>query len=210
MFNSRSFFRIGIFTTEKNFDVDYINGTAGVKVILNIEHDRHYRYQVKAIMIPIYSGDVVNNSFMSINRSYFINNELKQTEYIIWDPPNNYFDDITFFDLVKNDNLTYSGVAEVQSIANEIIQNDTIKFDISFIIPLGEDDYSNIALSLYGLFFLYLLSYLIVPFALLIIFKPVFGIHYDEHSHKRDKKFMRFISEKAKEKQKESSTKNTK
>ena len=209
MFNFRSFFRIGIYTMEKNFNIDYNNGTGGVKVILNIEHDMHVRYQIEVTMTPISSGDVVNNGFMSINHSYYINNNLRLNEYLNWDPPNKYFGDSTFLNLFKDDNLTCIGVVEVQCIVNEIIQNDTIKYEISFITPLGDSDYNNITLSLYALFFLYLFSYLIVPLVLSTIFKPVFGIHHDKHSQKKDEKYLKFISEKANEKQKERTNNNT-
>ncbi len=194
---------------EENFNIDYDNGTGGLKVILNIERDVNLRYQIEATMIPISSGDVVNNGFMSFNHSFYINTILRLNEYQIWDPPTNYYNDSVFLDLIKDDNLTCIGIVEVQCVVNEIIHNDTIKYDMSFIIPLGDKDYSNIALFFYGLFFLYLFSYLIVPVVLSIIFKPVFGIHHDEHSQKKDKKYLKFISEKAKEKQKENNNNNT-
>jgi len=62
---------------------------------------------------------------------------------------------------------------------------------------------SDISLMIFALFFIYLIAIPVMPFILSFIFKPVFGVDFDDDTLKKNKKFTSFLSEKAEEKRKE-------
>jgi len=61
----------------------------------------------------------------------------------------------------------------------------------------------NLDLALYVLFFSPFFLYVLVPIVLNWIFRPVFGLHYDEEEEKRDEKYLQYLHEHIKQKRRE-------
>ena len=203
MFNFREFFQVGRFTEVESSNIEYSDGTGGIHVILYLEYIDVEFYYIEAIINPISSGDVATNGLLALNHSYYTNGRSRRHMFLSWDPPSNsFYDNIAFF-LNKNDVITINGSALVEFVVNgATIINATISYDITFIIPLGIEEYSDIFLVIYTLFFVYFISIPLMPFILSQIFKPVFGIDFDKDTQERNEKFTKYFSEKAKEKKK--------
>jgi hypothetical protein len=201
MFNFREFFQIGRFTEVESSNIEYSGGTGGIQVILYLEYlDINY-YYIDTIINPISSGDVVHNGLLALNHSYYTDGKSRRHMFLSWDPPSNsFYDNIQFF-LSKDDDITINGSALVEFVVNgATIVNATISYDMTFIVPIGREDYQNFALVTYVLFFVYFLSIPLMPFILSQIFKPVFGVDFDKDTQERNEKFAKYFSEKAKEK----------
>jgi hypothetical protein len=190
MFNFRVFFQIGRFT-------------GGIQVILYLQYIENEFYYIETTINPISSEGVVNNGFSALNHSYYTNGRSRRHMFLSWELPSKNFNDYIHFFLSKNSVLTINGSALVELVINGTTTvNAIIPYEITFIVPLGVEEYSNIALVIYTLFFVYLISIPIMPFILSQIFKPVFGVDFDKDTRKRNEKFAKYISEQAKEEQK--------
>lgn len=204
MFNFREVFQVGRFTEVESSNIEFSDGTGGIQVILYLEYIDVDFYYIETIINPISSGKVVHNGLLALNHTYYSNGRSRRRMFLSWDPPSkNFYDNIELF-LSKNSVITINGSALVEFVVDgTTIVNATISYDITFIIPLGLEDYQNLSLVIYVLFFGYFISIPLMPFLLSQIFKPVFGLNFDEDTLERNEKFTKYISEQAKEKQKE-------
>lgn len=204
MFNFREVFQVGRFTEVESSNIEFSDGTGGIQVILYLEYIDVDFYYIETIINPISSGKVVHNGLLALNHTYYSNSRSRRRMFLSWDPPSkNFYDNIELF-LSKNSVITINGSALVEFVVDgTTIVNATISYDITFIIPLGLEDYQNLSLVIYVLFFGYFISIPLMPFLLSQIFKPVFGLNFDEDTLERNEKFTKYISEQAKEKQKE-------
>jgi hypothetical protein len=201
MFDFREFFQVGRFTEVESSNIEYSDGTGGIQVILYLEYIDTDYYYIETIISPISSGEVEHNGLLALNHTYYTEGRSRRRMLLSWDPPSkSFYDNIAFF-LSKDSVITINGSALVEFVVDgTTIVNATISYDITFIIPLGVEDYQNIALFIYVIFFLYFLSIPLMPFILSQIFKPVFGVKFDKDTRERNEKFSKYFSEKAKEK----------
>ena len=201
MFDFREVFQVGRFTEVESSNIEYTDGTGGIQVILYIEYIELEYHFIQTTIKPISSEDVVTNGLLALNHTYYTNGRSRRRMLLNWDPPSNSFNDYIQFFLSKNDVLTINGSALVEFVVNGTTTvNATLSYEINFIIPLGVEEYSNIALVIYTLFFVYFISIPLMPFILSQIFKPVFGVDFSNDTQERNEKFAKYFSEKAKEK----------
>ena len=204
MFDFRGYFQIGRFTEVDSSNIEYSGGTGGIEATLYLEYIENEYYYIQTTINPTTSGNVVNNGFLALNHSYYTNGRSRRHMFLNWDPPSNNFNDYIHFFLSKNDVITINGSALVEFVIDGTTTvNATISYDITFTLPIGVEEYSNIGLVIYALFFGYFISIPLMPFILSQIFKPVFGLNFDKDTREKNKKFTKYISEQAKENQKE-------
>ena len=204
MFDFRGYFQIGRFTEVDSSNIEYSGGTGGIQAILYLEYIENEYYYIETTINPTSSGSVVNNGFLALNHSYYTDGKSRRHMFLNWDLPSNNFNDYIHFFLSKNAVITINGSALVEFVIDGTTTvNATISYDITFTVPLGVEEYSNIGLIIYALFFGYFISIPLIPFALSQIFKPVFGLKFDEETRKKNERFTKYISDKAKENQKE-------
>ena len=205
IFNFRSIFGIGVHNIEDDYFNSYSDGTAGINLHLRFNREFGNRYAINTIIEPISTGDVVNYGIISIDIRYFNDNESVFGTLVQFDPPrSNYSVNEIFLNLFKYSNLTCYGTIEISLETGGTPINDTINFQLTFIVPLGAGDYTNIDLMIYSLMFFHLFLYIIIPVALIWIFRPVLRLTYDEEDEKRDKKFLNYLKDLVSEKRKES------
>jgi hypothetical protein len=204
MFNFKGFFQIGFYSVEDDFTNEYSDGTGGFNVVLSLQYEELEFYIINADITPISSGDVINYGFLLVHHNFLQNEILRRETTLIFEPPGDIFNDHTGLYLGLNDSLKIRGQAQVQCFVNgTTLVNDTISYEILFVIPIDREDMSNIDLMIYGLFFSYFIAIPAVPFILSQIFKPVFGVDFDSETLDKNKKFVNYLSEKAEEKRKE-------
>ena len=205
IFNFRNIFGIGIYNIEDDYFNSYSDGTAGINLRLHINHEFDDRYSVYTFIEPISTGDVVNYGILSIIIHYFKGNTPVFATSIQFDTPiNTYPEHRIGLNLFKNNKFTCYGTIEISLETGGIPINDTINFQLTFIVPISNEDYRNIDLALYVLLFFHFFLFVIIPVVLLWIFKPVLGLTYTEEDKKRDDKFRTYLRILANEKRKES------
>ncbi|TKJ26972.1 MAG: hypothetical protein CEE42_03890 [Promethearchaeota archaeon Loki_b31] len=209
MFNFNESFQIGRYTEEADFNNSFTDGTVGVRVTLYLEYQNQEIYNVRTTIIPISSGEIVNNGLISIKLYYYTQSVSRLYIDSTWDPPSSDFSHSTRVSLAKDYNITINGIAEVQCVVNEVLVNETISYTLTFIVPLGLKEFADLDLQIYVIFYLYLLLIPLTPFILLYIFKPLFGIKIDEETRKKDELFLSYFGRTDKEKQKENTINNS-
>jgi len=211
MFNFKVYFHIGEFSVEDDFTHEYSDGTGGFNVVLALQYQEREFYAIQAKITPISSGNVINYGFLSVHQYFLLNEFIKKETTLLYYPPGDRFSNHIGLYLYLNDNLKMQGEAVIQCFVNgTTLVNETISFEISFDIPINREDMRNINLIIYTLFFLYFLAIPVLPFILSLIFKPVFGVSFDEETQKRNEKFTNFLSETAEEKRKENNNSGSK
>ena len=194
VFNASSIFSIGVYNTEDDYFNSYSDGTAGINIHLHLERVVDKRYSINTFIEPISTGNVVNYGLLSILIYYFNDNTPVFADLVQFGTPRSNSSVYSFFlNLVKHNNLTCYGTIEMSLETGGIPVNDTINFQLTFIVPLGIEDYMNIDLLLYVLVFLSFFLYVIIPVVLIWIFKPIFGLKFSKEDLKRDEKFFEYL-----------------
>ncbi|MBY9004564.1 MAG: hypothetical protein KGD73_11370, partial [Candidatus Lokiarchaeota archaeon] len=104
-----------------------------------------------------------------------------------------------YLSIIKYNNITCYGTIELSVETGGIPIVDTINFQLSYILPWGVEDYHNIDLALYSLFFLPFFLPILIPIVLNWIFRPKFGLNYNEEEMKRDELYLKYLHEHIKE-----------
>lgn len=205
MFNFRDVFRFGIFDTEDNYINSYSDGTAGISVHLNLDHGSDERYITNTFIESISTENVVNYGLLSILILFFNDNDPVFVRSVQFSSPSStyLFNDIPL-ELAKHDSLTCSGTIEMSLETGGVPLNDTIHFQLTFIVPVGLGDFSNFNLLVNFLLPSHFLLYIIIPVILLWIFKPVFGLRFTEEELKRDENFLEYLQNPPRKRVKES------
>lgn len=205
MFDFRRVFGIGVYNTEDNYFNSYSDGTAGINLHLHLERVVDERYVITTFIEPISTGNVVNYGLLSLTIRYFNDNAPIKAESIQFGTPRSNYSVYRFFlNLLKHNNLTCYGTIEISLESGGIPINDTVNFQLTFIIPLGIEDYMNLDLVIYVLFFFHFFLYVIIPVVLIWIFKPVFGLTLSEEDIERDEIFFHYLRNQRTEKREES------
>lgn len=203
-FNFRNIFGIGVYNTEDDYFNTYSDGTAGINLHLHLQRESEDRYVINTYIEPISTGNVVNYGLLSIIIYYFKDNAPVFAESVQFSTPSDRSVLSLNLRLSKYDNFTCYGTIEMSLETGGIPINDTINFQLTFIVPLSEEDYMNIDLALYVLLFFQFFLYIIVPVVLIWIFKPIFGLKSSEEDKERDEKFFKYLLNQTNEKIEES------
>ena len=204
MFNIRDFFGIGVYNIEDDYFNSYSGGTAGINLHLNLNREIDNRYTINTFIEPTSTGNVVNYGLLSINIQFLNDNELVFVRSVQFGTPTSNYSVYRFsLDLAKDNNLTCHGSIEMSLESGGIPNNDTINFQLTFIVPLGIGDYMNLDLLIYLIFPTHFLLYIIIPVILIWIFKPILGFRINEDDIKRDEKFLNYLQNQGNKKNKE-------
>lgn len=205
MFNFRDVFGIGVYNTEDNYFNFYSDGIAGINLHLHLERETDARYVINTFIESFSTGDVVNYGILSININYLKDNEYVFAESVQFGTPrSSYSMNRIFLNLFKHNNFTCYGMIEMSLETGGIPINDTVNFQLTFIVPLGVEDYTDIDLMIYVLFYLHFVLYIIIPVFLNWIFRPVFGLKLSKEDIERDEKFSNYLQNQSTEKREES------
>ncbi|NVM17975.1 MAG: hypothetical protein HWN80_09680 [Candidatus Lokiarchaeota archaeon] len=205
MFNFRDIFRIGIYDIEDDYSSSYTDGTAGINLHLNINHGSYESYVINTVIESISTGNVVNYGLLSIIIYCLKNNDPVFARSVQFGAPSSTYPVNNIpLKLAKHDNLTCYGTIEMSLETGGVPMNDTINFQLTYIIPLGLGDFSSYDLLIDFLFPSHFLLYIIVPVVLIWIFKPVFGLRFTKEDLERDEKFLEYLQNPPSRKRKES------
>ena len=205
LYDFREVFAIGVYNKEDDYINSFSDGTAGINLHLHLDRDLDGRYTINTFIESISTGNVVNYGLLSINILYLNNDDIEFARSVQFGAPSSTYPVTSFrLALAKNDNLTCYGTIEMSLETGGVPINDTINFQLTFIVPLGIGDYMNLDLLINLFFPTHFLLYIIIPVILIWIFKPVLGLRYNKEDLKRDEKFWNYLENQGNEERKES------
>ena len=202
VFNFRNIFGVGIFNVEDDYINSYSDGTAGVNLHILLDHEDDNKYYLYTFIEPISTGNVANHGLLSMTIFYLKDNYHVYAKTLEFGTPLSSYTDRLFLSVLKYNNITCYGNIELSLETGGIPITDTINFQLSYILPMGAEDYYNIDLMLFSLFFLPFFLSVIIPITLNYIFRPKLGFNYSEEEMKRDELYLKYLHEHIKEQRK--------
>jgi len=183
----------------ENYRTYYSDGYGELNMELRLEGFAEERYYY-SISCHLTSGDGVEIvGIKHLNSSVDVRGLIIRSNILNWDPPNEQYSYEATVRLTKNDIISWSGSAEVQYISNSITRNETYNYILIILVPMGSQDYFNLAIISNFVFFSWLLAFPVIPILLNAIIKPSFGIPFDEEAKKKQKKYFDFFRKTKKE-----------
>ena len=113
-----------------------------------------------------------------------------------WEPARASYSYSASAKLGQYEGITWKGDAIVHFIVNDIVQNETISYNLSFVIPMSTLDFYHMDLLSYVLLFFWIISFVLIPLILKALFQPQFGLHLDEDVKEKRKEYFDFLKEK--------------
>ena len=203
VFNFEEYFNIGNFRTDKDYRIDYSDGYGKVNMDMQLEHSRENRYSYY-LSCSFSSDEAVEIVGMThLNYTIRLEGFTISVRLYDYDPPTVQYTHEATALLDKNKAFTWSGYAEVKFISNSIVQNETIEFNLSITIPIGNQDYYNFDLISYVAFFSWFFAFLVVPLTLKFFIQPQFGISWDVETRKKQKKYFDYFKKSQEEEEEE-------
>jgi len=199
VFNFEDYFNVGYYRTDKDYRTDYSDGYGEMNMDIQLEFSRHYRY---SYYLSCYFSSGEDVEIVGITHmNYTVSAGGLAVSYRVedWDPPIAQLTRSSAALLKKNEAFIWSGFAEVKFISNGIVQNETIDFNLRITILMGSQDYSNLDLVAYLIFFSWFFAFLVVPLTLNFIIKPQFGLRLDDETEKKHKKYFDYFKKSQKE-----------
>lgn len=193
VFHFDDYFSIGYFRTDKDYRIDYSDGYGEVNMDFQLEHSREYRYSYYLSCYFSTGEDVEIVGITGFNFTISVMGSIVSHRVINFDPPIEQYTRAATVIVKKNDPIIWSGSAEVKFISNSIVQNETIEFLLGITILVGDQDYYNLDLTSYTVFFLWIFAFLVIPLTLNTIIQPHFGIPLDDETRKKQKKYFDFF-----------------
>ena len=193
VFNFEEYFMVGYYRTDKDYRTDYSDGYGEVHMDLQLELSRGDRYSYYLSCYFSSSEDVEIVGIAHMNYTVSAKGSIVSFRLDDYDPPIAQYTRESGVFLKKNEAIIWSGSAEVKFISNSSVQNETIDFNLRITLPVGSQDYSNLDLFSYVLFFFWFFAFLVVPLTLNLIIKPQFGILLDAETKKKHKKYFDYL-----------------
>jgi len=193
IFNFEEYFSVGYFRTDKDYRTDYSDGYGEVHMDLQLELSRGDRYSYYLSCYFSSGEDVEIVGMTHLNYTVSAKGSIVSFRLIDYDPPIEQYTRESGVLLKKNEGIIWSGSAEVKFISNSLVQNETIDFDLRVTILMGSQDYYNLDLISYVVFFIWFFAFLVVPLTLHFIIKPQFGISLDAETRKKHKKYFDYF-----------------
>ncbi len=191
---------VGYYRTGKDYRIDYSDGYGEMNMDIQLERSRQYRYSYYLSCYFSSGEDVEIVGMTHLNYTVSAGGLVVSYRLDDWDPPIAQLTRASAALLGKNEAFIWSGSAEVKFISNSLVQNETIDFNLRITILLGYQDYSNLDLIAYVVFFSWFFAFLVVPLTLNFIIKPQFGIRLDDETEKKHKKYFEYFRKSQEEK----------
>lgn len=197
--------RYGIseFETQKSYDINYIQGTGSVNLKFQLQHDMAYTLHSWLILQTTSTGGVENVGISYIRVNIYLDDQVKASDQKSFNEPVKFYHVSLGIDNVFKDetNVSCRGRVDVKFNVDNIIQNETILFEMSIVIPIdpAKTFYEQDLPIIWIIFLLLLAVITIMGFIFRTIRLIRFEYGYTEEERKRDEEFFGYISKKKKE-----------
>ena len=142
------------------------------------------------------------SSFFNTNVS--VDESSKLFDTFNWEPPRASYSYSGSLKLTQDERITWKGGAMVHFIVDDIIQNETISFNLSYVIPISASDLYNMEIIAFLLLFVWIISFVLIPLILKVIIQPNFGLYLDEEAKEKQKEYLDFLRERKTKEENES------
>jgi len=193
VFNFEEYFNIGYFRTDKDYRIDYSDGYGEFNMDMQLEFTSGDRFAYYLSCFFSSGEDVEIVGMTHLN--YTVTAEGSTVSYRLsdYDPPLEQYSRASGVFLEKGETIIWSGSVDVKFISNSIVQNETIEFILGITMIVGAQDYSNLDLISYVVFFSWIFAFLVIPLTLKFIIQPLFGISLDAETRKKQKKYFDYF-----------------
>ncbi|MHA1460241.1 MAG: hypothetical protein ACTSO8_02070 [Promethearchaeota archaeon] len=201
VFNFEETFEVGYYRTDSDYRTTYSDGYGEFNMDMQLQRYRDDRYSYRISGHFSSGNDVEIIGLKHINFTVSAAGSILISPTIDWDPPTEQFTGGSTIEMQKDERLTWSGSAEVQFISNSIVQNETVDFILRLTVTMGFEDYYNVILISYVVFFFWFMAFPLIPIILKAIFQPQFSAPLDEESIERHKEYLDYFNKKTKDDQ---------
>ena len=156
-----------------------------------------YSYYLACYLSSGESVEVVGISHL--NYSVTVLGNLISFRVLDYDPPIAQYTRSSGTVLQKTNNIAWSGSIDVKFNSMGIVQNETIEFILGITMVVSAQDYSNLDLISYVVFFSWIFAFLVIPLILKFIIQPLFGISSDAETRKKQKNYFDYLEKKSQE-----------
>lgn len=183
----------------ENYRTYYSDGYGELNMELRLESfaEERYYYYISCHLTSSSGVEIVGIKYLNSNVD--VRGSIIKADVMNMDPPHEQYSYEATVRLTKNDIISWSGSAEVQYISNSIIRNETYNYILRIMVPMGSQDYFNLAIISNFIFFSWILAFPVIPIVLNSIIKPSFGVPFDEEARKKQKKYFDFFRKTKKE-----------
>lgn len=186
---------IGYYSVDKDYKIDY--GSEYGELNMDIKLDRTipdwYNYYLSCYLSSSDNVEIIGISLF--NTSINVVGTVVKYDILNWEPPRTSYSYSGSVKLRQYEGITWNGSAMVHFIVDDIIQNETISYNLSFVIPMSTLDFYHMGLISYVLLFAWLISFVLVPIILKGIIQPHFGLHVDEEAKEKRQEYFDFLKE---------------
>lgn len=190
------------FKANEDYTIDYSQGSGGIDIDFQLVHNKSNYFFSHLIYKTTSTGDVEDIGIVHFDFDVEVNEIFRQSQERTFIDPVTYYDhSFSLPNIFKGDLITCIGEVDVKFDVNDIIQNETINFEISIEITIDPSGSSwESELNLIWIEVL-LISILIIMIG--FIFKIIkiirYEVTYPVEEKKRDEEFLEFIKKKTKE-----------
>lgn len=202
IFNLYNIFGVGDYETKKNYTIDYSQGTGGIKLGFYLSHNVADQFSGNLVFRTTSSGDVEVVGISTFNFNVYRDEYLSGSGVCNFTEPVEYYNYPLIINAVeKNHNLSCRGDVDVKFDVGGVIQNETIHFEISIIMPIDPIEIRNLYdISLFGVEILLIIILIaMIGYIGKIIISEKRKSRYPEEMKKRDEKFWDYIHNKSEE-----------
>ena len=193
VFNFEESFNIGYSRTDKDYRIDYSDGYGEFNMDMQLEFTSGVRFAYYLSCFFSSGEDVEIVGMTHLNYTVTAEGSIVSYRLYDWDPPLEQYSRASGVFLEKGETIIWSGSVDVKFISNSIVQNETIEFILGITMIVGAQDYSNLDLISYVVFFSWIFAFLVIPLTLKFIIQPLFGISLDAETRKKQKKYFDYF-----------------
>jgi len=199
LLNIKFLLGIGYYNFDRNYVSDYPEGSVGINIKISITHSKQGSSQCRgSILLKTFSsGNIQVYGITQIKYSIRTNNSYYSVVDEIVNPATQIWSKKFIIVVLKNDNVSCTGTAEVKYSISGSEQTVSYNFDMGYIIPI------NVALIYYDwdmpliwLNILYFTILIVVGYYFVGKLKYIRHIYtYPEEEKKKDEDFFKYLSQ---------------
>ncbi len=193
------------FDSHRSYTVNYSQGSGYLNVDFKITHDREYDFQAELILRTTTTGNVEEIGITNYQFEVNVDEEFRLTRQESYVNPLISHRETFLIAGIYRDSLTIcEGDVDVQFNVNEVVQNETINFEIAIRMPIDPAlrFFEHDVLGVWIEVILFIVLGVLIISISKVIKKVRYEVVYPEKEKKRDNEFWNFIEKKA-EKQKQ-------
>lgn len=186
---------IGYYSVDRDYRIDYSSGYGELNMDLELDRLRTDWYSLFISCRLSSSDNVEIIGISSFNSSINVAGSVRSYDIFNWEPPRASYSYSSSVKLMHQNGVSWNGSAMVHFIVDNIVQNETISYNLSFVIPMSSLDYYHMDLISYVLLFFWIISFVLIPLILKTLIQPQFGLHFDEEAKEKRKEYFDFLKE---------------